>query len=179
MHPNIAGMSSQTATDEAEPLDETALEEADMPITAKRLVTAFVGGVAGVVLMVPLLVGVPWVLNLFRTEPLLAFAEFGRFLALEPSLPLAIYMFLFGGIVLLPLIFLVVGAFLPPKRPRYARGVPFATIFWAGFIFVFWPGGGMATLAVFLVVSLVGHWLYGVTLAFTLDGLVGIPEHSV
>lgn len=171
-------MSGQTARGETESVATGEREEA-MPITARRIVTAIVGGFLGIVLMQPLLVGVPYVLNLFRTKPLLAFAEFAHFLAIEPSIPIAIYMFIFGGAVVLPLIFLVVGAFLPPKSPMYARGMTFATMFWTGFVFVFWPGGGAFTIAVFLVVSLVGHWLYGAVLGFTVEALVGIPIHEV
>lgn len=178
-------MSGQTATGETEAIPDSDAEvgeierEASMPISWKRVLAAVGGGFLGIVLMQPLLVGVPYLLNLFRTEPLLAFAEFGQFLSLSPSITVAILMFVFGGTVVLPLVFLVVGAFLPPKSPMYARGIPFATAFWTGFVFVFWPGGDAFTVGVFLVVSLLSHWLYGLVLGGTIQGLVGIPVHEV
>jgi hypothetical protein len=76
-------------------------------------------------------------------------------------------------------IFLVVGSFLPPREPRYLRGVTFATFFWTGFAPAFWPGQGAVVVGLFLVVSLAAHCVYGATLGYVLDRTTGIPQHEV
>ncbi|MFB6123100.1 MAG: DUF6789 family protein [Haloferacaceae archaeon] len=159
-------------------VDETALE-AEIPITIKVVGSAMVGGLAGMLLMVPVLVGVPIVFDLFRTEPLVNFATFLSYVGFEQSVTLGAALFVATGATVLPLTFVVVGGFLPPKEPRYLRGVTFATIFWTGFVPAFWPDGSVAVVAVFLVVSLLAHWVYGLVLGRVLDGPTGIPQHDV
>lgn len=160
-------------------VDEAGLYAGEMPITGWRVFVAIAGGLAGVILMVPVLVGLPWVLNLFRTEPIEAFAQFGSFLGLQPTLTLGIYMFIFGGTVVLPLLFLVAGAFLPPEHPRPARGATFAVIFWTGFVMAFWPNESPATVGMFLLVSFIAHLVYGLVLGLSIDRITGMPQHEV
>ena len=100
-------------------------------------------------------------------------------LALEPSLTNGLLLFGAGGAVVLPLLFVVAGAFLPPRTPRFARGVTFSTIIWTGFVLAFWPGGDSVTVGLFLLFSLLSHWVYGLVLGGTIEYLVGIPEHDV
>jgi hypothetical protein len=129
--------------------------------------------------MLPILVGLPLVFDLFSTDPIADFAPFVAYLGVEPSLTVGVALFVLGGITVLPLMFLVVGSFLPPESPRYSRGITFATIFWLGFILAFWPGGGLLKISVFLLVSLLAHWVYGVTLAGFISRTTGIPQHDV
>lgn len=156
-----------------------AQRETYSPITLRVIGTAMVGGLVGMVLMLPVLVGIPFAFSLFRTEPIAQFAPFLTQIGFEPSLALGVTLFVIGGTTVLPLMFVVVGAFLPPEEPRYLRGVTYATIFWTGFILAFWPGGDGATVTVFLVVSLLAHWIYGAVLGQTLVRTVGIPQHDV
>ena len=158
-------------------VDQTAVSE--VPITVRLVLTAMVSGLVGMVLMLPLLVGVPVLFGLFRTEPIVQFANIGVFFGFEPTLALGVALFVVGGTTILPLMFLVVGAFLPPKRPRYARGVTFATVFWVGFVLAFWPGEGILAVSLFLVFSLVSHWIYGGVMGLMLDYFVEIPQHDV
>ncbi|MFC4359770.1 DUF6789 family protein [Halobium salinum] len=158
---------------------EEQLDEYGIPITLRVVAVTMGGGLLGMVLMLPLLVGVPLALDLFRTEPIVEFSNFGLFIGIEPSIALGIALFIVGGTTVLPLVFLVLGAFLPPEEPRYVRGATYATIFWGGFLFAFWPGGSLLTLALFVVVSLVSHWVYGVTLGYVLHRTIGIPQHDV
>lgn len=158
---------------------EEQLEEYGIPITVRVVAVTMGAGLVGMVLMLPLLVGVPIALDLFRTEPIVEFSNFGLFFGIEPSMTLGIALFLVGGTTILPLVFLVLGSYLPPEEPRYVRGATYATIFWAGFVFAFWPGGGLLTVALFVVVSLVAHWVYGVTLGYVLHRTIGIPQHDV
>lgn len=166
------------STSEAAAVHRARREEYS-PITLRVIGTAMVGGLAGMVLMLPVLVGVPLAFSLFRTEPIAQFAPFLDHLGFEPSLALGVTLFIIGGATILPLMFVVVGAFLPPEEPRYLRGVTYATIFWTGFILAFWPGGNGATITVFLVVSLLAHWIYGAVLGQVLHRTVGIPQHDV
>lgn len=153
--------------------------EDERPIGARHVLAAMGGGLLGTILMLPIAVGIPGILGVFTTDPLLEFAETGVFFGLTPSVALGAALFAVGGAVALPIVFLVAGAFLPPEGPRWLRGVSFATITWVGFTPAFWPGGDALTVATFLVASLVGHWVYGATLAGVLDRTTGIPQHRV
>lgn len=176
-------MSQETRNEEFASVDETAVDDAavhEVLITGRLVITAMVSGLVGMVLMVPLLVGIPVLFGVFRTEPIAQFADFGgAFFGPGPPLALGVALFVVGGMTVIPLMFLVVGAFLPPERPRYARGVSFATIIWTGFLLGFWPGEGLVAVAVFLIVSLVAHWVYGGTLGYLLDRYAEIPQHDV
>lgn len=156
-----------------------ALDEAGLLITLRVIAIAMGGGLLGMLLMLPLLAGVPIVFDLFQTESIVEFAHFGMYLGFEPSLALGIVLFVVGGATILPLLFLIAGAFLPPEEPRYFRGMTFASITWIGFLFAFWPVGGVLTVVLFVVISLVSHWIYGITLGYVLHRTVGIPQHSV
>ncbi|RLM94478.1 cytochrome C oxidase subunit I [Halobellus sp. Atlit-38R] len=174
-------MSSETAEPPVDAIDEDVdgIESFGIPITARVVLGAMAGGLLGTVAMLPVLVGIPELLGLFRTAPVTQFAGLASFFGLEPTIYLGIVLFAFGGTVALPLTFLVVGAFLPPESPRYLRGATFATAFWFGFVPAFWPDVGLLTSSAFLVFSLLGHWIYGLTLGFVLSRVVGIPQHDV
>lgn len=151
--------------------------EVGLDITGRVVLASFVGGAAGLVAMAPVLIGLPALLGLFRAEPLIDVAELGRVLGLAPSVPLGLVVFALGGVVALPLLFVVVGAFLPPREPRTGRGVTFATIMWTGFVLAFWPGEPAGVI--FLGLSLAGHWIYGYALGWTMERLAYVPEHAV
>lgn len=159
--------------------EEPSLEEAGIGITLRVIAVAMGGGLVGTLLMLPLLAGVPLALGLLQTESIVTFSTFGVFLGLEPSVTLGIVLFLIGGTTVLPLLFLIVGAFLPPEQPRYRRGTTYGTVFWVGFIFTFWPDGGVLTVMLFLVISLVSHWIYGTALGYVVHSIVGVPQHNV
>ncbi|WP_224447776.1 DUF6789 family protein [Haloprofundus salilacus] len=164
---------------ESATVDEAIVGEAAIPITIRVVAVAMAGGLVGTVLMLPVLVGVPALFGFFETEPVMRFAGFAGYLGVDPTLALGIVLFGLGGTVVLPLVFLVVGAFLPPVRPRALRGASLATIFWFGFVPAFWPPGGVVTVGLYLVFSLLAHWVYGVTLGSVLDRTIGIPQHDV
>ena len=157
----------------------TALPVEETAISRNVVVMAMAGGLAGTVVMLPVMVLVPQLLGVFQTEPLANFVGFAAVFGIEPTLTLGAVLFGVGGMVALPLVFLTFGAFLPPVEPRHLRGVTFGTIFWIGFAIAFWPGGDLATTVSFVVFSLLGHWLYGFTLGLTLDRTTGIPQHEV
>jgi F0F1-type ATP synthase assembly protein I len=172
-------MSGEVAENESLTAEERRSGAAELPITIRLVGTAMLGGVVGMVLMLPLLVGAPLALGLFRTAPIVEFSSIVSFFGLQPSLALGVVIFVLGGSTLLPVQFLVVGGFLPPESPRYLRGASFTTAYWFGFLFAFWPGGGAVTIGIFVVVSLVSHWIYGLSLGYLLDRWAEIPQHDV
>ncbi|WP_336022004.1 DUF6789 family protein [Halobellus salinisoli] len=172
-------MSGETSETPTPAVDEELIESVTAPITGRVVLAAMSGGLLGTVAMLPVLVGLPGLLGLFQTEPVTRFAGFAEFFGLEPTVTLGIALFGFGGTVVLPLTFLVVGAFLPPETPRYLRGATFATAFWFGFLPAFWPGAGLLTTAAYVAFSLAGHWVYGLTLGIVLTRTAGLPQHEV
>jgi hypothetical protein len=155
-------------------VEEARYAEADEPITARVVIAAFAGGLAGLLLMAPVVAGVPMLLGLFEPDPLLAVVPL-----VDGGPVVGALVFSLGGVFVLPLFFVVTATFLPPREPRWARGVTMSTLFWITFLYLFWPGGGTLTDAVFLVVTLLGHWLYGLTLGVVTHTLTGIPEHDI
>lgn len=151
--------------------------EAGLDISVRVILAAVAGGLAGLAAMVPVLLGLPALLGLFRAEPLLSVAELGMVVGLAPNLALGIGVFVAGGAVALPLLFVVAGAFLPPREPRWARGVVFATVMWTGFVIAFWPGVQAAVL--FLALSLGAHWVYGLVLGRVVGWLAYVPQHAI
>lgn len=169
--------SEQHADESVEGMFEGAVyDDVTDPITPVVLVSAMVSGVVGLIAMLPVAVGVPILLDLFRLE---APIGFGYLVAAQPSGGLGALFFVFGGIVVLPLFFVVTATFLPPQNPRFVRGMTLSTIFWPGFVIGFWPGGGSAVVTSFLGLSLLSHLIYGATLGLCLSYLTGIPNHDL
>lgn len=168
------------------------LSAAESAQIGPRLVVQAMGaGAVGLAAMVPFLVGVPIALGVFRTAPIANFANIGSLFGLidlsglgtllgfEPAVLVGALLFVFGGIVFLPIQFLIVATFLPPSSPRRYRGVTFALLWSAGFIGAFLPGGGTVVVGLFLAVALVAHAVYGLVLGTLLDRYAVIPEHAV
>jgi hypothetical protein len=167
-------MSEQSRQEVA--VEEPTLGESENPLTLRALVGSFAGGAAGIVVMAPIIAGIPVMLGIFDVTPIARFADL---VIAEADALLGIALFVAGGVVVLPLFFVVTATFLPPREPRFLRGVTISTFFWVSFVYVFWPGGGVVVDAVFLVLTLVSHWVYGAVLALAMQRLTGIPEHSV
>jgi hypothetical protein len=151
--------------------------EAHLDITLRVVLSAFLGGLVGLIAMAPVLIGVPALLGLFEADPLISVTELGRVVGLEPNLLLGLAVFLAGGVITLPLLFTVAGAFLPPREPRALRGVVFATIMWTGFVIAYWPGPQAAVI--FAALSLAGHWIYGYALGAVMERLAYVPQHTI
>jgi len=183
-------MSGETSETESIPEQPVETPVSSVLITPKRILWSMVTGAIGLVLMAPLLVGVPLALGVFEAEPIAEFADIASFFGLQaefvgplfgldPNLLVGVALFALGGVLFLPVQFLVVGAFLPPESPRFVRGMTFMSLWWFGFIAAFWPGGGLVTIGVFLVVSLLSHWVYGGTMGYLVQRFGGIPQHEV
>lgn len=166
---------------EADPGEESGsvtdrLQEAEQPITLRVVLSSFLGGLAGLIAMTPVAVGLPILLGVFRLETPVGFA---RLIGAEPSVTLGLAFFVIGAVIVLPLFFVVTGTYLPPVEPRYLRGVPMSLIFWPGFVIAFWPGGDLTTVASFAAISILAHVVYGLLLGVVFHTLTGIPEHDI
>lgn len=155
-------------------VEEARYADVDEPITGRVVLAAFAGGLGGLVAMAPIVAGIPILLGVFEFDPLLQVVPL-----IEGGPEVGLLVFGLGGVFVLPLFFVVTATFLPPREPRWARGVTMSALFWVTFLFLFWPGGGMLTDAVFLVVTLLGHGVYGLVLGVGTHTLTGIPEHDV
>jgi hypothetical protein len=162
-------------------VDETGTEtpslgETETTLTLRIVGSAFVGGLAGIVVMSPVIAGIPILLGVFDLTPLARFAEL---VIADANAVLGVAFFLTGGVVVLPLFFLVTASFLPPQEPKYLRGVTISSFFWVSFVYIFWPAGGAFVNGVYVVLSLIAHWLYGAILGAVMQRLTGVPEHRV
>jgi hypothetical protein len=163
-------------TQELDTTEETGFRELEEPITPRIVLSAMVGGIVGLAAMAPVIAGIPILLGVFEFE---ALAEFGNFVIAQSDATLGLAFFIGGGAIVLPLFFVVTASFLPPREPRYLRGATISSMFWVSFVFIFWPDAALFVNALFLVVTLVAHWIYGITLGLVMHRLTGIPEHEV
>lgn len=157
-------------------VEEPALGESEEPLTLRSIASAFASGLAGILVMSPVIAGVPILLGIFQLSSLARFADL---VISEANAILGLVFFAAGGIVVLPLFFIVTATFLPPRSPRYLRGATISSFFWIGFVYIFWPGSGALVNAMYLVITLISHWIYGAVLGLVMERLTGIPEHSV
>lgn len=157
-------------------LEEEGLADQTDPLTPRAFASSVLGGVAGLIVMAPLIAGIPILLGVFQMEPL---KQFANLVIADANGTLGAAFFAAGGAVVLPLFFVVTATFLPPEEPRYARGATISTLFWATFIYIFWPGAGLWVNTVFLGATFLAHVLYGLVLGGVMQRLTGIPEHQV
>jgi hypothetical protein len=87
-------------------------------------------------------------------------------------------LFVIGGMVTWPLLFASIGRYLPGDT--WARqGAFFGFILWTGFVLAFYTGYSGFELAVYVVITLVGHLAYGFCLGAVFDYLGGREEPLV
>jgi hypothetical protein len=135
------------------------------------------GGLVGTALMtVVLLVGTA--LGGFKPSSFAALAELINLDAVGPALPIGYIIFLGGGMTTWPLLFASIERYLPGKTIRQ-RGIPYGTVLWTGFVLAFYEGYTGISLIIYLVITLVAHWVYGFGLGAVFDYLGNRPETLV
>lgn len=123
------------------------------------VIGAIAGGV-GIVAM-SLVLGVAVVFGVLDTASFAELAHLG--LGRSDRVLLGYVIFAGGGMTTWPLLFAVLNEYLP-GRTMVQSGVTFATIAWTGFLVAFYTGQTGLALALYLILTLVAHWVYGAVL---------------
>jgi hypothetical protein len=164
---------------EEQPLSEESTEtdfDRLLGIVADGVVGA-AGGLVGTAMMTVVLL-VAEQFGAFSRE---SFAALTRLIGLGgyvPEVTFGYLLFLAGGMVPWPLLFASLTAYLPGET-RAVSGLFFGTALWTGFAMAFWSGFTGVTLVVYLVLTLVAHWVYGACLGFVFDYLSERPDTLV
>lgn len=156
---------TETVVDQPNETDNSGIE---------RAVVAGGAGLVGMVAMAPVL-GIAWLVGALQPS---AFAGLAEIVGLGPNFVVGALIFVLGGMVTLPLLFVSLAVFLP-GRTVAIRGLSYATIVWTGFVVAFYSGETGAMLALFLGITLVAHWVYGYVLGFLYDRYATIPIYDV
>ena len=136
-------------------------------------------GTAGQVTMVPFFVAA-YLLGATSPASFVGLAELLGVSATSPwALPIGIAMFVAGGTVTLPLLFVSLAEFLPPGRDMGLRGVNFAVVIWTGFVIAFSTGQTGWTLVLYGALSLAAHVTYGYPLGALSDRFADAPRYDV
>jgi hypothetical protein len=165
-------------------VDEGALAEDSTEPDFDRLigivadgVVGAAGGLVGTALMTVVLL-IAEQFGAFSRE---SFAALTRLIGLGgyvPEVTFGYLLFLAGGMVPWPLLFASLTAYLPGET-RAVSGIFFGTALWTGFALAFWDGFFGLTLAIYLVLTLLAHWVYGACLGLVFDYLSERPETLV
>ncbi|MFC7095750.1 DUF6789 family protein [Halobaculum marinum] len=123
---------------------------------------AAAGGVVGTVLMAGGL-GTAALVGVF--DPI-ALTELAELVGLPGTPLVGALLFLVGGAVTWPLLFLAFAEYLP-GRLLFETGLVFATIISSGFLIAFYTGQTGLAFVGYVAFVLVAHWAYGVGLAVT------------
>jgi cytochrome c oxidase subunit 1 len=99
-----------------------------------------------------------------------AFGELAGLLGLPATPALGALLFLVGGTVTWPLVFLAFQEFLP-GRLLFETGLVFASLISTGFAIAFYTGQTGLALVGYLAFVVVAHWAYGLGLAVTFQYL--------
>jgi cytochrome c oxidase subunit 1 len=97
-----------------------------------------------------------------------SFGELAELVGLPASPALGAGLFLVGGTVTWPLLFVAFREYLP-GRLAFETGLVFATIIASGFAIAFYTGQTGLALVGYLAFVVVAHWAYGLGLAVTLQ----------
>lgn len=156
------------------PVQVTSEREDESGFGVREISVGMSGGLVGMVGLLPLL-GVAWFLGAIEPE---AFASLATIVGLGPSFLIGSVIFIGGGIVTLPILFVSLAMFMP-GRSVMEKGAIFGGIVWTGFIVAFFTGQTGLTLALYLVVTLVAHVAYGGILGTVYGRFAEIPEYQV
>ena len=91
---------------------------------------------------------------------------------------IGIVIFFGNGMVPFPLLFASLMEYLPGRRLQVS-GMFFGAVLWTGFVFAFYDGYTGVTLVLYLVLTFVGHLLYGFGLGQVFEYLAKRPDSFV
>lgn len=162
--------------------DVAEVGEPDFDHLAGIVTDGLIGAVGGLVGTGALTVGllIARSLGAFDLDSFGTLAELTGFNVLVPLNPTAVgyVLFLLTGMVMWPLLFASIGAYLPGEK--YAtKGLPFGFVLWTGFAPAFYEGYAGLALALYLALTLGAHFSYGFTLGAVFDYLGDRPDTLV
>jgi hypothetical protein len=176
---------SDTGVDDAN-MDTTLANESaepNMEVLAGILADGLVGALGGFVgtslMTVVFLVGAS--LGGFEMSSFGTTAELiGLDAILGPEMVLAAgyLIFLGGGMTTWPLLFASIGRYLPGDRYATA-GLTYGFVLWTGFVLAFNVGYSGVSLALYVLVTLVAHLVYGFSMGSVFDYLADRPQTLV
>lgn len=135
------------------------------------------GGLVGTAMMTVVLV-VAEQFGAFSRESFGALTQLIGLGGYVPEITFGYVLFLAGGMVPWPLLFASLTAYLPGES-RAVSGIFFGTALWTGFVMAFWAGFTGFSLVLYLVLTLVAHWVYGLSLGLVFDYLSERPDTLV
>ncbi|WP_423746362.1 DUF6789 family protein (plasmid) [Haladaptatus sp. SPP-AMP-3] len=138
-----------------------------------------IGGLVGTAVMTAVLL-VGTTLGAFDLNSFSVLARLTGADVLLPSNPAAVgyVIFLGGGMITWPLLFVSIGSYLPGET--YAtRGIPYGFVLWTGFVLAFYDGYTGVLLALYLLLTLLAHFAYGFALGSVFDYLSKRPTTLV
>jgi hypothetical protein len=134
--------------------------ENDAAAVLKGGVIGAIAGGVGLLAMAPiLLAGVA--LGVIDSAAFSELAHLG--LGRTENVLLGYFIFAGGGMTTWPLLFAVLNNYLP-GRTMVQSGFVFATIMWTGFLVAFYSSQTGLALVLYLLLTLLAHWAYGVLL---------------
>jgi hypothetical protein len=156
--------------------------EPDFDTLTGVITDGFIGAVGGLVgtaaMTVVLLVGAT--VGAFSMDAFSVIADITGTAFLLPADAAAIgyVMFLVGGMVVWPLMLASIGNYLP-GRTFAEKGAGFGVVLWTGFAPAFHADQSGLLLVVYLLVTLVGHVVYGFSMGSVFDYLSSRPTTLV
>jgi len=162
--------------------DVTEVGEPEFDHLAGIVTDGMIGAVGGLVGTGALTVGllIARSLGVFELSSFGTLAELTGFNMLLPLSPTAVgfVLFLLTGMVMWPLLFASIGAYLPGEK--YAtKGLPFGFVLWTGFAPAFYEGYTGLAMVLYLGLTLGAHFSYGFTLGAVFDYLGDRPDTLV
>ncbi len=135
------------------------------------------GGLVGTALMTVVLL-IAETFDAFSRSSFGALTELVGLGGYVPEIAFGYLLFLAGGMVPWPLLFASLLGYLPGERMPI-NGLFFGTALWTGFVLAFYDGFTGTTLLLYLIATLVAHWVYGAALGFVFEYLSTRPETLV
>ncbi|MFB6297186.1 MAG: DUF6789 family protein [Salinirussus sp.] len=169
-------MGDQSVT-EGSPLDsETEFETDSLLGIIADGVVGTAGGLVGASMMTVVLL-VAESVGAFSPASFGALATLVGLDGVVPTVAAGYVIFLLGGMVW-PLLFASLTAYLPGERWP-VTGVFFGTALWTGFVLAFYDGYTGVGLVLYVLLTLVAHWVYGASLGLVFEYFSNRPDTLV
>jgi len=164
-----------------EPVDGESVTERDEFDSLGGIIADGVIGAAGGLVGTAMMTVVFLIAQSLEAFALTDFAILTELVGLEAYVPAVLFgyvMFLGGGMFPWPLLFASLKAYLPGQSSPIS-GAFFGAAMWTGFVLAFYTGQSGLELALYTVLTLVAHIVYGVGLGAVFDYFATRPDSIV